>query len=150
MRIVVAGAGAVGFFVGGCLAAAGHDVVLLGRGPVLSDIAGSGLRLSDHDGLSLTVDPARLELSEDPACLGGAELILVTVKSGATAAMAALIAEHGPLLTPVISLQNGVQAVGVLRDALAQRDVRAGMVPFNVVCIGSGSYHRATSGGIVL
>ena len=43
-----------------------------------------------------------------------ADIILVTVKSGATAAMAELIAEHAPSGVTVVSLQNGVGNVDVL------------------------------------
>lgn len=149
-RIVVAGAGAVGCFVGGLLAAAGRDVTLLGRARVLEDIRRRGLTLSDLAGLTRLVPPERLSLSGDPACLAGADLVLVTVKSGATKDIAALIAAHAPADAAVVSLQNGIDNVEILRAALPGRDVRAGMVPFNVVPEGPGAWHRASSGDIVI
>ena len=45
LRVLVAGAGAVGSVVGGLLAAAGHDVTLLGRRVHLAAIASDGLAL---------------------------------------------------------------------------------------------------------
>jgi 2-dehydropantoate 2-reductase len=77
----------------------------------------------------------------------------VTVKSGATAAMAALIAEHAPTGATVVSLQNGVGNVDVLLARLgAMSRAVPGMVPFNVVQThGDGQaarFHRATSGTI--
>ncbi|MFX5718735.1 2-dehydropantoate 2-reductase, partial [Acinetobacter baumannii] len=36
------------------------------------------------------------------------------------------------------------------RDALPDHDVLAGMVPFNVLSLGDGHFHRATSGDILL
>ena len=50
----------------------------------------------------------------------------------------------------VISLQNGVGNVSVLRQRLPGRRVLAAMVAFNVVSRGEGRFHRATSGDIVL
>ena len=91
-RIVVAGAGSIGCFVGGLLAAVGHDVVLLGRARVLDEIRAQGLVLSDFGGLDLSVRADQLELSEDPTCLKDATMVLVTVKTGATSSMASEIA----------------------------------------------------------
>ncbi len=134
-RIVVAGAGSIGCYVGGCLALAGRNVTLLSR-PALADaIARHGLRISDLDGADRTLPSPALTLATDPsAALAAAQIVLVTVKSGATAEMAALIARHAPAEAIVISLQNGVGNADVLRAQLspAQRAV-AGMVPFNVV-----------------
>jgi 2-dehydropantoate 2-reductase len=50
----------------------------------------------------------------------------------------------------VVSLQNGVGNVAVLRNRLPGRRVLGGMVPFNVVAAGEGRFHRATSGDIVV
>lgn len=149
-HIVIAGAGAIGCFVGGLLAAGGHAVTLLGRPRILDPIRATGLRLTDFAGLEVHVEPKALELSETPDCMEGAALVLVTVKGGATADMAAQIATHAPPEAPVISLQNGLGNADILRAALPGRDVRAGMVPFNVVPAGPGHWHRATSGDIVI
>ncbi|MFC3118265.1 2-dehydropantoate 2-reductase N-terminal domain-containing protein [Jhaorihella thermophila] len=64
--------------------------------------------------------------------------------------MARLIADHAPPVAVVVSLQNGVENADLLRAALPGRDVRAGMVPFNVVPAGPGRWHRASSGDIVI
>ena len=149
-RIVIAGAGAIGCLVGGLLAAGGRPVTLLGRPRVLDPIREAGLRLTDFAGLDARVAPDALELSETPACMEGAALVLVTVKGGATAGVAAEIAAHAPASAPVISLQNGIGNAGTLRGLLPGRDIRAGMVPFNVVPAGPGHWHRATSGDIVI
>lgn len=149
-HIVIAGAGSIGCFTGGLLAAAGHNVTLLARPRIMADIASHGLTVSDYSGLSVQVQADQLGLSTSPDCLRAADLILVTVKTGACAEMAGLIAAHAPAATPVISLQNGLEAVQILRAALPDRDVRAAMVAFNVVPRGPGHYHRATSGDILL
>jgi 2-dehydropantoate 2-reductase len=47
-------------------------------------------------------------------------------------------------------LQNGVGNVAMLRERLAERLVLGGMVPFNVVALGEGRFHRSTSGDIYI
>jgi 2-dehydropantoate 2-reductase len=154
MRIAVAGAGSVGCYVGGCLALAGRDVTLLLR-PALADaIARHGLRVSDLDGVDRVLAPSDVRFATDPeAALAEADIILVTVKSGATQAMAELIAEHAASGATVVSLQNGVGNVDVLLARLGgMARVVSGMVPFNVVqTLAEGQpprFHRATSGTV--
>ncbi len=149
-RIVVAGAGSIGCFIGGMLARAGRDVTLLMRPATQEEIGRHGLSLTDYEGLDEALSPGSFAMETDPACLANADIILVTVKSGATAVMAAQIARHAPNDAVVVSLQNGVQNVETLRSALPGRDVRAGMVPFNVVWVGGGRFHRGTSGEIAV
>jgi len=151
-RIVVAGAGSIGCYVGGCLALAGRSVTLLLR-PVLAEaIARHGLRISDLDAADRAVAPSAVTLGTDPsAALAEAEIVLVAVKSGGTAAMAALIARHAPAETIVVSLQNGVGNLDVLRVHLGARQQSvSGMVAFNVVQTRPDGeaprFHRATSG----
>ena len=134
-RIVIAGAGSIGCYVGGCLAAAGKSVVFLVRPRVEATLRAGGLKVVDLDGTERLVPPQRLELAIDPAAaFAGAEVILVAVKSGATEEMAKLIGQHAPTTAVVVSLQNGVDNAKVLRRNLpAGFTVAAGMVPFNVV-----------------
>ena len=142
--------GAIGCFVGGLLAAGRHNVTLLGRARITQEIRAHGLTLTDYAGLAQKVTPEALTLSEDPACLADADIILVTVKSGATAIIGRSIAGRSTTAARVISLQNGTENAEVLRNLLPNHDVRAGMVPFNVVPMGQGCFHRATSGDIVI
>jgi 2-dehydropantoate 2-reductase len=74
----------------------------------------------------------------------------VTVKSADTAEIADIIAKHAPEDAVIVSLQNGVGNVSVLRQRLPGRRVLAAMVPFNVVAPGEGRFHRATSGDIMV
>ena len=149
-HIVVAGAGAIGCFVGGLLAAGGRRVTLMVRPRVRGEIAGHGLSLTDFGGMAVQVDPEVLELAVSPMCLETADVILVTVKSGDTGEIAELINRHARAGVKVVSLQNGLSNAQDLTQALPAFDVRAGMVPFNVVPMGQGGFHRATSGDIVI
>lgn len=150
-RIVIAGAGSIGIFVGGLLAAAGRDVVMLARPRIVAELEEHGLGLSSFEGWSERLEPAALSLTADPAeAFRGSSLLLVTVKSGDTAAMADLVAAHAPAEAAVVSLQNGLDNAALLRDRLPGRRVLAGMVPFNVVALGHGRWHKGTSGSILI
>jgi 2-dehydropantoate 2-reductase len=144
-RIVVFGAGAIGCWVGGRLSAAGADVTLIGRPRVMAELE-NGLRVSDLHGGTREAKP---KLATDASAARDADLVLVTVKATATEEAAR---ELAPVLAPacvVVSLQNGVRNVRVLRDALPDHRVLAGMVPFNVVRRGPGAYLRATAGTLM-
>ncbi|MGV1014500.1 MAG: 2-dehydropantoate 2-reductase [Methyloceanibacter sp.] len=153
-RIVIAGAGSVGCYLGGCLAAAGRNVGLLLREPLAEAIALHGLRVSDLGGNDETVSPSSLKLAAYPSmAFRGAEIVLVTVKCRHTREMADLIEQYVPENAVVVSLQNGVNNVAVLREVLGSgHRVVAGIVPFNVVQTRNDEeaprFHRASSGTI--
>ncbi len=148
--VVVAGAGSVGCFVGGMLARGGRHVRLLGRARVAAEIGAQGLRLTDASGLDAHLAAAAVEVSDDPAVLAGAGVVLVAVKSGDTAEIGRLVGVHAPAGAVVVSLQNGVGNVPALQAALPGRRVLGGMVPFNVLQRGPGFYHRGTGGRIAI
>jgi 2-dehydropantoate 2-reductase len=143
-RIAVFGAGAIGCWIGGRLSAAGADVTLIGRARVMGELE-NGLRVTELHGSTQHVKPT---LATQASAAATADLVLVTVKSAGTADAAH---ELAPVLAEkcvVVSLQNGVRNVAVLRDALPHR-VLAGMVPFNVVRRGPGAYLRASGGTLM-
>jgi 2-dehydropantoate 2-reductase len=148
--IGVAGAGNIGCFIGGMLAAAGHRVKLLARPRAIREIKDNGLRLTSFEGLERNVAANQLTLSEDASIFGDVGVVLVTVKSADSADMAEIIAKYAPPDAVIVSLQNGVGNVSVLRQRLPGRRVLAGMVPFNVISAGTGRFHRSTSGDIVI
>ena len=148
--IVVAGAGSIGCFVGGVSASAGRRVSLLARPRVIAEIERFGLTLTSLEGSTWHVASQQLKLSDDPAVLAEASAVLVTVKSADTAEVADAIARHAPPDAVIVSLQNGIANVPVLRERLPGRTVLAAMVPFNVIAAGEGRFRRATSGDIVI
>jgi 2-dehydropantoate 2-reductase len=71
------------------------------------------------------------------------------VKSGATAEAARQIAEHGREGALVISFQNGISNLDVLRAELGGRfEVVRGMVPYNVAYLGHGRFHKGVAGDL--
>jgi 2-dehydropantoate 2-reductase len=141
--IAVFGAGAIGCWVGGKLAAAGADVTLIGRPRMLDELA-RGVMISDFEGGEARSTPV---LATSPAGAAKASLVLVTVKSAQTAEAANQLAGALARDAVVVSFQNGVRNAEVLRAALPDHRVLAAMVPFNVTRRGE-AFHRA-SGGIL-
>lgn len=151
MNFIVLGAGAIGCYVGGRLAAHGHPVCLVGRPRALEPVLEQGLRVTDLEGFDQLVPPATLRVA---TTLAGAapradSVVLLCVKSGATEAAARELAAACAPGTPVISLQNGVDNVAHVAALAPGLRVLAGMVPYNVVLRGA-HVHRATAGHLQL
>ncbi|MFC3495416.1 2-dehydropantoate 2-reductase [Glycomyces rhizosphaerae] len=144
--ICIYGAGSIGCYVGGRLAAAGAGVVFVGRERLARETAEHGLTLTDLYGADLRVEAPRYET--DPAAAAGADLVLVTVKSAATAEAAEALAPHLKPGAVVVSFQNGLRNAAVLRERLPQAVALPGMVAFNVVHSGEGRFHQGTVGDL--
>ena len=104
MKIVIAGAGAIGGYIGARLARAGRDVVLFARGPHLRAMQERGLRVISPDGDFET----KVEATGDLASIGRADVIFLGVKAhGLTTLAPQLRPLFGPE-TVVVSTQNGI------------------------------------------
>ena len=104
MKFVIAGAGAVGAYMGACMARAGLDVTLLARGPQLRAIAERGVRVVSPEG-DFQAHP---KATGDPPSIGHADVVFLAVKAHSLPDLAPRL---GCLLGPettVVSLQNGV------------------------------------------
>ncbi|MBT2454658.1 ketopantoate reductase family protein [Streptomyces sp. ISL-86] len=116
MRYIIIGAGAIGASIGGRLAEAGHEVVLVARGAHAEAIKADGLRLTTADGERVH----RLPVVTGPAELGQLrpdDVLLLAVKTqDAIAALDAWgdaeVAGGGTAAQrlPVLCAQNGVES----------------------------------------
>ncbi len=158
-KILIYGAGNVGCYLGGRLAGAAESAPMDARPSVrylvrphrLAALREHGISLSDGNGYSRQLAGATLDLQTEPAAaLANIDLVLVTVKSAATAEVATELAKHLPTKAVVISFQNGLHNVGPLRAALPGHTVLAGMVPFNIVQPTPDAFHQATSGHLMV
>ncbi len=150
MEICVFGAGSIGCYVGGRLAATGSRVTFVGRPRLKAELRQHGLHLTDWQGAELRVPAAQVRFETDPAAARDADLVLVSVKSAGTEEAGR---ELGRVLRPgacVISFQNGLHNAEVLRAQLPGRTVLTGMVEFNVVNRGAGAFHHGSEGGLAV
>lgn len=145
-KIVIAGAGSIGCYVGGCLAAAGLNVHFLARERIHQEISQHGLQLSDWRGAQHTVTPNQICTGTNPVVLNDADIILLCVKSGATQEMGHILAQHIKPSAHIFSLQNGVNNYQHLRNLLPAHTVLPVMVPYNVVHQGEGKFHCGSEG----
>ncbi|HZJ31591.1 MAG TPA: 2-dehydropantoate 2-reductase [Vicinamibacterales bacterium] len=105
MRIVIAGAGAIGGYIGARLAHAGADVVLFARGPHLRAMQERGLRVVSADGEDFTVRP---QLTDNLATVGVADVVFLGVKAHSLTSLAPSLRPLFGADTMVVSTQNGI------------------------------------------
>lgn len=118
------GAGGIGGYFGGRLAAGGHDVTFVARGDHLATLRRDGLRVeSIHGDFSVTPTQA----TDDPAAVGPVDAVLVAVKTSQLDP----VLDSLPLLvgpdTVVVSTQNGVEAPGRLAGVVGSGAVLPGV-----------------------
>jgi len=104
MRFLIAGAGAIGGYIGACMSRAGQDVTLYARGPHLKAMQERGLTVLSADGDFET----RPRAIGDLADAGSIDVIVLGVKAHGLTPLAPLLR---PLIgenTTVVSTQNGI------------------------------------------
>lgn len=143
MNVAVLGAGALGCAIGGTLAAAGNDVVLINRNRAqVEAIQAHGLRMRTADGERAV----QVRAAADCSALGPVDLVIVLVKSFHTReAMAAATALVGPG-TAVLSLQNGLGHEDILAEIVGREHVLAGKTYVGGVMLAPGQIISSTQG----
>jgi 2-dehydropantoate 2-reductase len=111
-HIAVLGAGAVGCYFGGMLTRSGACVTLIGRTSHIEAICRDGLHFDSVNYRG----HIHLNGSTDPSAVHSAEFVLLCVKTLDTVTAARAIFPH--LAGRLVSLQNGVDNVDRIRDAL--------------------------------
>lgn len=151
MRIGIYGAGAIGCYLGGRLAAVGCDVTFLCRPSMLHILNQEGLKLTDYKGVNQHIPASALKLTSSPEDLSNLDVIFICVKSAATEAVAYelnnILTSHSPI---IISFQNSVSNVPILKRILTKHHVLEGMVPFNVAMPQPGHFHQGTEGTLAV
>jgi len=145
-HIVIFGAGSVGCWIGAAWMASRLPVSFIGRERIRREIDENGLTATDSEGRRIALRPDEVDFAMRPKALARADIVALCVKSDDTAAAAKDIAKYAPRHAAVISFQNGVGNVDILKAALADRIVLHGMVPFNVARLGNGRWHKGVSG----
>jgi 2-dehydropantoate 2-reductase len=124
MRIAVIGAGAVGGYFGGRLAAAGSEVAFIARRRTLAALRASGLRVESAKG-DLRLRPWLA--TDEAAEVGPVDLVVLAVKAWQVPEVAPGLRPLVGDTTCVLPLQNGVEAAGQLAAALGPGPVLGGL-----------------------
>jgi 2-dehydropantoate 2-reductase len=124
MKIVVLGAGGVGGYFGGRLAATGSDVTFVARGKHLAAMRANGLKITSPLGDTLVEDVKAVETIGEVAA---ADLVIVGVKLWDTEGIAASLRPLAEQGAAIVSFQNGVEKDAVLRAAVPAAAVMGGV-----------------------
>ena len=107
MRICVVGAGAIGGYMVVRLAAAGHDVSVIARGPHLDAIRTNGLKLIEADGGAEQV-ATNLVATDRLADLEPQDIVLLALKAHQIQAVVGDLPRLFGSDTVMVTLQNGI------------------------------------------
>lgn len=134
----------MGSVIGGTLARAGNDVVLI---EVAKEIVGAieqrGLLIEDRAGQKMTV---KLRATHDPSEVGSADLIIVFVKCYHTETA---VRQAAPLMGPntiVLSLQNGWGNAALISNLIGPERVLVGVSYHSAVLLAPGHVLHAGQG----
>src|SRR5215207_9188567 len=137
MNVLTFGAGAIGTYIGGSLALAGHQVVFVERPTVVDELRERGLRLD------LTLDerrktknasrinpPSFLIVSslEDALRYGPFDVALFALKSFDTPAALEGLIPFADKIPPILCLSNGISNEQLIAEALGENKVIYGTV----------------------
>jgi len=104
MKFLIAGAGAIGAYMGACMARAGQDITLFARGPHLRAMQEHGVRVKSVDG-DFEAHP---KIAADLGDVGPVDVVFLGVKAHG---LTQLAPQLKPVLGPdtaVVGTQNGI------------------------------------------
>jgi 2-dehydropantoate 2-reductase len=141
----------MGSLFGGLLAAAGEDVTLLTRNAAHVDaIQNRGLRIVDEQSDSNADRIVPVRATTDPETVGVVDLVLVFVKSYATADA---MVDAEPLLGPetdVLTLQNGLDNAETIAEHVTDRRILVGVTTHGAIQDAPGTVHHTGTGDTAL
>jgi 2-dehydropantoate 2-reductase len=143
MKIAVFGTGAIGGYIGGRLARAGHDVSFIARGAHLDAIRAGGLTLREvtNDDI-LDEFVVRAPATDSPAEIGPVDFVLFGVKAYDTDSAGA---QAAPLMgdnSAIVTIQNGLDAPERLGTLYGAERVISGTTSYTATIVAPGIIHR--------
>lgn len=141
MKIAIIGAGAVGGYFGGRLAASGNDVVFLVRGKTFEALRSGPLRIKSIKGDF----EVKVRATSDPAEIKGPDAVLVAVKAWQVPEAAEAIRKMHAQNSVVIPLQNGMEAPQELAAELGTGRVAGGLCRIVAEAVGPGEIHHRSA-----
>jgi 2-dehydropantoate 2-reductase len=106
VKVAVVGAGAVGGYVGGLLAAAGEDVTFIARGSNLEAIQRNGMKVVLEDGTEVHAKDATAQ--ERPSDAGPQDVVYLAVKAHQVTPIAPELHHLLHETTSIVTMQNGI------------------------------------------
>jgi 2-dehydropantoate 2-reductase len=143
LRIGLIGPGAMGCLFGSLLALSGHEVWMLCREPEQAELLERQGLLLERDGV---VRRATVRATADPGLAAPLDLLLVLVKSHATAAAARSALPALGAITWVLTLQNGLGNVEALAEVYGRERILAGVSSQGATLLGPGQVRHAGFG----
>lgn len=140
MRIAIFGTGGIGGYLGGRLAQAGEEVLLIARGPHLDAIREHGLKVDSING-DFVVHTAGA--TDDPLEVGVVDAVILGVKAWQVNDAAA---KMRPMIGPetfVLPVQNGVEAPDQISAALGREHAVGGVGGIISYIVGPGHIRHA-------
>lgn len=147
LNVLVFGAGAIGTYIGGSLALAGHQLVFVEQPKVVEDLRERGLRLDlTMDARRKTKDSTRIDASafrivstlDDALRYGPFDVGLFALKSFDTQPALEGIKPYADKMPPILCLSNGVSNEPAIAAALGQDKVIYGTVTTAIGRRGAG------------
>lgn len=126
MKIAVMGAGGVGGYLGGKLAAAGGDVTFVARGGHLDAMRRDGLRIRGAEEFQVS----DITATDTPAEIGVVDVVLFCVKLYDTLEAAKAIAPVVGPDTMVLTLQNGIESAREVGTVVGMQTMLGGAAYF--------------------
>jgi 2-dehydropantoate 2-reductase len=128
MKIAVMGSGAMGGYLGARLATGGAEVSFIARGAHLAAIREHGLKVTSPAG-DMLIDP--VTATDEPAEIGNVDLVLLAVKMYDLETVADFIRPMVGAETGIVTLQNGVDAPGVIAGLFGTERTIGGVCVIN-------------------
>lgn len=147
LNVLVFGAGAIGTYIGGSLALAGHQLVFIEQSKVVDDLRERGLRLDlTLDERRKTRDATRLDPSafrivstlDDAIRYGPFDVALFALKSFDTQSALEGIKPYADKMPPILCLSNGVSNEPAIAETLGADKVIYGTVTTAIGRRGAG------------
>jgi 2-dehydropantoate 2-reductase len=151
LKILTFGAGAIGTYIGGSLALAGHQVVFMEQPRVVEELRERGLRLDltldkrRKAGDASRIDPSSFVIVstlDESLRYGPFDVALFALKSYDTLAALEAIKPFADKMPPILCLSNGVDNESAIAEALGREKVIYGTV--------TSAIGRRAAGDIVL
>ena len=146
MKYAVIGLGAIGSIIGGLLTKSGEDVVLIGKKNQVETIGQKGFRI---DGFNGSIIVENVHASTDLSLLSDVDAVIICVKSQDTQNLANDLKKYVNKSALLISLQNGIRNLKILRDTTGNKAV-SGAILFNAFYTRPGEAEITIKGGLLL